>query len=90
MSWITELDKYGHNFLIDELVWHLELGKTPTAVIFVNDSECSGYEFTFSEFEPMFLKVSFEAFHDNWIQAKEIVRKFYQLEGMCFRNGPLF
>ena len=58
MSWISELDKYGYNFLIDELVWHVEQGRIPLSVQLIDDSEHSGYEFSFLELEPMFLKVN--------------------------------
>ena len=84
MSWISELDKYGYNFLIDELVWHVEQGRIPLSVQLIDDSEHSGYEFSFLELEPMFLKVNPEALQESWIEAKEIVSKFTQLEGMRF------
>ena len=84
MSWISELDKYGYNFLIDELVWHIEQGRIPLSVLLINDSERSGYEFSFPELEPVFLKVNPEALQESWVEAKEIVSKFGQLEGMCF------
>ena len=84
MNWIAELDKHGYNHLIDELVWHLEQGRTPLAVILVNDPERSGYDFSFSESELMFLKVNPEALQENWNEAKEIVSNFEQLEGMRF------
>ena len=84
MSWISELDKYGYNFLIDELVWHIEQGRIPLSVLFINDSECSGYEFSFSELGPMFLKVNPEVLQETWVEAKEIVSKVGQLEGMRF------
>ena len=84
MSWISKLDEYGHNHLIDELVWHLEQGRTPESVKLVNNSELSGYEFSFSELEPMFLKVNPEAIQSSWQEAKEIVSKFNQLQGMRF------
>lgn len=84
MNWITELDKHGYNFLIDELVWHIEQGRTPLAVSFINEPERSGYEFSFSGSEPMFLKVNAEALQESWNEAKEIVSNFNQLEGMRF------
>ena len=84
MSWISELDKYGHNFLIDELVWHIEQERMPLSVRLVKNLEQSGYEFSFSESEPMFLTVNTEALQDNWVEAKEIVSKFSQLEGINF------
>ena len=87
MSWISELDKYGYNFLIDELVWHIEQGRIPVSVLLIDDPERSGYEFSFSEVEPMFLKVTPEALQESWIEAKEIVSKFAQLEGLRFAHS---
>ena len=84
MNWINELDKYGYNILIDELVWHIEKGRNPLSVKLVRSSKQSGYEFLFSKAEPSFLNVNPEAIEENWFEAKEIVDKFTQLEGMSF------
>lgn len=84
MTWISNLDKYGHNHLIDELVWHIEQGRSPVSVKLVKNSEQSGYEFSFSESEPMFLNINPEAIGDSWQEAQEIVSKFKQLQGLSF------
>ena len=84
MSWIDELDKHGYNFLIDELVWHIEQGRTPLSVSIAQKEEQAGYEFLFSESEPMFLKVNPEKLKEHWLEAKKIASKFSQLEGMHF------
>ena len=39
MNWINELDKHGYNFLVDELVWHLEQGRTPIAIAKLSEHE---------------------------------------------------
>ena len=50
----------------------------------VKDSERVGYEFSFSESQPMFLKVNPDALQNSWEEAKEIAGKFRQLEDMRF------
>ncbi len=47
MDWIEELDKNGYNILIDELVWHLEQGRTPTAIVKCSKNNTYGFEFYF-------------------------------------------
>ncbi|MGY9106075.1 MAG: hypothetical protein ACKVG0_06020 [Alphaproteobacteria bacterium] len=84
VNWVSELDEHGYNFLIDELVWHIEQGRMPVSVGIAQKAEELGYEFRFSESEPMFLRVNPEMLQEHWAEAIEIVRKFSQLEGMRF------
>ena len=50
MTWIDELDKYGENVLIDELVFHLENGREIISVAKIDDSVAGpGYMFIICE-----------------------------------------
>ncbi|WP_334078474.1 hypothetical protein [Microbulbifer sp. M83] len=84
MSWISGLDSYGYNFLIDELVWHLEKGREPVSVLLSKGESKSGYEFHFSNSETAFLEVNSEMIEEHWLEAKEIVESFSQLRGLRF------
>ena len=87
MSWIEELDKHGHNILIDELVWHLEEGRKPVSVSIISDESGPGYEFKFSDGGASFLKVNPAAIHASWSEAKRIAGLFSQLQELRFENS---
>lgn len=87
MNWIEELDKHGHNFLIDELVWHIEEGRNPVSVCLISQASKSGFEFHFSNGEPSFLKVNPAALEASWTEAKRIVGFFSQLENLRFESS---
>lgn len=82
MNWIEELDKYGHNFLVDELVWHLEKGRKPIAVVKRTKDDVAGYEFHFENDDPHFLKVVPDMLDKHWEEAQEIIAGFPQLGGI--------
>ena len=82
MNWINELDKHGYNFLVDELVWHLEQGRTPIAIAKLSEHDVIGYEFRFKNEKPHFLKVSPEMIDKDWEEAQKIISEFTQLQGI--------
>ena len=82
MNWINELDKHGYNFLVDELVWHLEQGRIPIAIAKVSGHDAVGYEFRFENEKPHFLKVSPEMLDKHWVEAQQIMSEFVQLQGV--------
>ena len=84
MDWIEELDKHGHNFLIDELVWHIEQGRIPVEVAKCTKDNTVGYEFRFEKDKPMFLKVVPDMIDDHWKEALEITSEFPQLESIRY------
>ncbi len=84
MNWIEELDKHGYNTLIDELVWHLEQGRTPVKIALVKRNEICGYEFNFEFGDPMFLKVGSATIDSSWSEAMEICSHYNQLASVNF------
>lgn len=84
MDWIKELDKHGYNFLIDELVWHLEQGRNPNEVAKCTKHNIVGYEFRFEHEKPSFLKVVPEQLHQYWEEAQEITCQFSQLGNLKY------
>ena len=82
MNWIEELDKHGYNFLVDELVWHLEQGRTPITMVKRSKGDLVGFEFYFENEKPHFLKVAPEMLDKHWKEAQKITADFSQLEGI--------
>ena len=87
MDWINELDKYGYNFLIDELVWHLEQGKIPTDIIKREKDGLSGCEFLFENEQPRFLQVIPELLDEHWKEAQKITASFPQIASIKYVVG---
>lgn len=56
MQWIEKLDRDGWNPIIDELIWHLEQGRTVVRIQ-LQDLPESGVEFNFANAPSLFLKV---------------------------------
>lgn len=84
-AWISELDEHGHNFLIDELVYHLEGGRTVKAIEMRDKFyDEVGYNFVFSDGSDTFLKVPPEMIGDHWNEAKQIAQAFPMLLQMRF------
>jgi len=84
MDWIKELDKHGCNFLVDELVWHLEQGRTPIAMVKRSKDDAVGFEFRFENEKPQFLQVVPNMLDKHWEEAQEITSGFPQLGSMEF------
>ncbi|EAQ27480.1 hypothetical protein [Roseovarius sp. 217] len=79
-GWISELDEYGYNFLIDELVFHLEAGRKVKAIEKLDKSNTDvGFEFVFLDDTDSFLKVPPELISDHWNEAQQIVQAFPML-----------
>ncbi|HXG84535.1 MAG TPA: hypothetical protein VNI84_10955 [Pyrinomonadaceae bacterium] len=79
MDWKEELDKHGYNLLVDELVWHLDQGRIPIAVIKQSKDDDVGFEFRFENETPHFLKVTPDLFNEHWEEAQKITAGFPQL-----------
>jgi len=84
MDWIEELDKNGYNILIDELVWHLEQGRTPTAIVKCSKNNTYGFEFYFENEKLHFLNVAPNILDKHWEEAQEIISGFPQLGGIKY------
>ncbi|HEX7989561.1 MAG TPA: hypothetical protein VF513_05315 [Stenotrophomonas sp.] len=84
MQWIDDLEVEAWNTVIEELVWHLRNGRTPTAITrqLLPDR---GIEFRFNGVDPAFLPVPDEAFETHWKDAIAIIARFPQLNALRFR-----
>lgn len=80
MKYLTELDKHGYNFLIDELVWHLEKDDIPSSIMKIIDSDIPGYEFQFPFKENSFLEVDKGMIEEHWTEAISIMKQFDELK----------
>jgi hypothetical protein len=78
MNWIQELDQYGHNLLVDELVWHLDQGRMPIAVV-KRSKDDVGFEFCFENETAHFLQVAPDMLDKQWEEAQTITAGFPQL-----------
>lgn len=87
MSWIEELDKYGQNFLIDELVWHLEKGRMPVSILMECSTGRTGIVFHFESAEPAFLSVPERMLHGHWREAQEILSEFGELRYLRYMSS---
>jgi len=82
MSWIDALDQYGHNFLIDQLVYLIEQTKP---VVSVSKSQNPvGYLFRFDDGTTDFVSVLPQFLDEHWIEAIEIVKNFSELSEFTF------
>jgi hypothetical protein len=82
MNWIKELNKHGYNFLVDELVWHLEQGRMPITVAKRTKEDMVGFEFRFENEKPYFLTVNPDMLNKHWEEAQKIIADFPQLENV--------
>ena len=87
MSWIDELDEHGYNVIVDELVWYLREGRTPTGVALRSLPE-PGVEFLFDQRDGAFLRVLPEILDLNWREAPEIIGNFPRLAAFEFLGAP--
>lgn len=81
MDWIDELEEEAWNVVIDELVWHLRQGRTPSSIrrLVVRDQ---GVEFCFQDHEPFVFKVDEQFLREHWSEAVTIIRRFPQLRSV--------
>ncbi len=86
MEWIDRLDREGWNFVIDELVWHLEEGRVLTAIA-VTFAPISGVEFRFDNAEPVFFPIDRPHVREHWFAAVEIIRTFPELNSVCTQRA---
>ncbi len=84
MQWIDDLEVDAWNTVIEELVWHLRNGRTPTAISRQRLPE-RGVEFRFDDVAPTFLPVEEDAFETHWKEAIAIIARFPQLNALRFR-----
>ena len=87
MNWIQQLDKNGFNFLIDELVWHLEQERFPLTIRKINSNIRTGFEFVFKDGETHFLNVKKDALEQNWSEAIAISKEYPELKGVIYENS---
>ncbi|WP_313317220.1 hypothetical protein [Stenotrophomonas sp.] len=78
MQWIDDLEVEAWNTVIEELVWHLRHGRTPTTITrqFVPER---GIEFRFSGAAPSFLAIADASLEHHWNDAITIIARFPQL-----------
>ena len=86
MRWVLELDKFGYNIIIDELVWHIENKRIPHSIQNVKEPE-SGLIFRFKCDDSSFLKASEESIEMNWEETKTITSNFKEIENVIFKNS---
>lgn len=86
MDCIDELERDAYNFVIDELVWHLENGRTPLAIR-RNYNLQTGVEFQFGQTAPMFLSVDERLLDQHWEEAKMIINQYSELRSINLIDG---
>lgn len=75
MEWIDALEREAWNDVIEELVWHLRNGRTPT-LISRHLTPDSGVEFCFKDLPAVFLPMGNQV---SWDEAVQIIDRFPQL-----------
>ncbi len=83
MEWIDELERDAWNDVIEELVWHLRNGRTPTII----SRHCAperGVEFLFKDLPAVFLPVNDTV---RWTEAVQIIERFPQLNATRIRSS---
>ncbi len=83
-EWLINLDKYGSNFLVDELVFHLEHGAFVASIQKVRDHERVGVLFFFLDDSDSFLAVPSDQLEMHWKESKEITSRFTQLSDLVY------
>ncbi|WP_296247222.1 hypothetical protein [uncultured Stenotrophomonas sp.] len=78
MQWIDDLEVEAWNTVIEELVWHLRNGRTPTTITRQFEPE-RGIAFRFSSAPPCFLAITDTALEHHWKDAVAIIGRFPQL-----------
>lgn len=84
MQWIGDLGVNACNNVIEERVWHLRNGRTPTAISRRRLPD-RGIEFRFNDVAPVFPPVKEEAFETHWKEAITIIARSPQLDALRFR-----
>lgn len=83
MEWIDDLEREAWNDVIEELVWHLRNGRTPTIIAGHSTPE-RGVEFLFKDLPAVFLPVANPA---RWKEAVQIIERFPQLNATRLRSS---
>ena len=84
MQWIDDLEVDAWNTVIEELVWYLCNGRTPTAISRQRLPD-RGIEFRFNDVAPVFPPVEEEALETHWKEAIAIIARSPQLDALRFR-----
>ena len=84
MQWIDDLGVNACNNVIEERVWHLRNGRTPTAISRRRLPD-RGIEFRFNDVAPVFLAVEEDALETHWKEAIAIIAGYPQLDALRFR-----
>jgi hypothetical protein len=78
MQWIDDLEVDAWNTVIEELVWHLRNGRTPTTIT-RQFAPQRGIEFRFNSSPSSFLPIADASLENHWKQAIDIINRFPQL-----------
>lgn len=81
MTLIDELEKDAWNFIIDELIWHLEEGRIPATVRRVLTPE-TGIEFCFETVPSDFYAIPAEFLEEHWNEAVTIIGRCPELASL--------
>ena len=83
-EWLLNLDKYGYNFIVDELVFHLEHGATVETIQKVSDLDRSGVLFHFLGHGDSFLDMPSDQLEAHWDESREITSQFAELSDLVY------
>jgi len=86
MQWIDDLEMEAWNTVIEELVWHLRNGRTPTTITRRFEPE-RGIEFRFSNAAASFLAIADTSLEQHWKDAVAIIGRFPQLNATRLHCG---
>jgi len=84
MEWLEKLDKFGYNFLVDELVWHLEQGRNVVSMARVQTPARTGVIIDFQDGTEAFHQVAPKQLDEHWKECKEITAKFSELSELRY------
>ena len=84
MEWLDDLEKDAWNAIIEELLWHLRQGRTPSALARTHSPDC-GVEFWFAHTPTVFLPLTADSLTAHWQHATEAIARFRQLDAVRFR-----
>ena len=85
IDWLVELDHYGHNVLVDELVFHLEHGYVPEMLEIMPNPGESKCVYHFRGGHQSSLDVPQSFLGTTYQECKEITAKFPQLSDLRYQ-----